>query len=377
MRIYIISFTSAGAALAGRVMQKLPSRYEKVCFIKRKDALPMEGIEVKNLREWTKRAFEEADGILFIGACGIAVRSIAPFVEDKWKDPAVLVMDEQGLHCISLLSGHVGGGNEMCRDISRGVGAEAVITTATDVNRRFAVDVFAQKNGLLLRDRSLAKEISAQILQGKEIPMYIEAGIFSEKLREALKNRLGEVMLSQGIRVILLDSNQDTVCLAEKDMEKIGIYIGITPCGLSGEKILHLLPKRYTLGIGCKKGTDISKIEALTERLLQAQKIPMDAVSAAGSIDLKKEEQGLQEFCSLKGIEFLTFSKEELNGVPGNFTGSDFVKKITGTDNVCERSAVKTAEKYGSNPRLYVKKNCGDGVTAAVAVYDRDDFWAV
>ncbi len=95
MRIYIISFTAAGAALAGRVIQELPSGYEAACFIKRKNPLPEEGTEVKNLREWTKRAFEEADGILFIGACGIAVRSIAPFVEDKWKDPGVLVMDER------------------------------------------------------------------------------------------------------------------------------------------------------------------------------------------------------------------------------------------------------------------------------------------
>lgn len=375
MRIYIISFTAAGAALAGRVIQELPSGYEAACFIKRKNSLPEEGTEVKNLREWTKRAFEEADGILFIGACGIAVRSIAPFVEDKWKDPGVLVMDERGMYCISLLSGHVGGGNELCREISRGIGAAAVITTATDVNRRFAVDVFAVKNGLLLRDRSLAKEISAQILQGKEIPMYIEAGVFSEKIRENLKNRLGEEMLSRGIRIILPDSNPDMECLTGKDTEKYGIYVGITPCGFSGEKILHLLPKIYTLGIGCKKGTDISKIAALTERLLQEQKIPIDAVSAAGSIDLKKEEQGLREFCSLNGVEFLTFSKEELNQVPGNFTASDFVKGITGTDNVCERSAVKAAEKYGSSPRLCVKKKCGDGVTAAAAVYDIDNFF--
>lgn len=98
-----------------------------------------------SLPAWTERMFQEMDAILFIGACGIAVRSIAPYVKSKKTDPAVLCMDEQGKFVISLLSGHIGGANELTEEVAAVTGAVPVITTATDVNHKFAVDVFAVK----------------------------------------------------------------------------------------------------------------------------------------------------------------------------------------------------------------------------------------
>lgn len=98
-----------------------------------------------SLPAWTERMFQKMDAILFIGACGIAVRSIAPYVKSKKTDPAVLCMDEQGKFVISLLSGHIGGANELTEEVAAVTGAVPVITTATDVNHKFAVDVFAVK----------------------------------------------------------------------------------------------------------------------------------------------------------------------------------------------------------------------------------------
>ena len=118
--------------------------------------------------------FESQDALLFIGATGIAVRSIAPFVADKRKDPAVVVMDEKGIFAISLLSGHIGGANELAGKLANLTGAIPVITTATDVNGRFAVDVFAKKQKLWIADMKAAKRVSADVLDEKKIGLVTE-----------------------------------------------------------------------------------------------------------------------------------------------------------------------------------------------------------
>lgn len=107
--------------------------------------------------------------MLFVGAAGIAVRAIAPLVKDKLTDPAVLVMDEAGQFVIPILSGHVGGANELARLIAGLCQAVPVITTATDVNRVFAVDVFAAKNSLIIADREAARHVAMDLLEGREV----------------------------------------------------------------------------------------------------------------------------------------------------------------------------------------------------------------
>ena len=117
---------------------------------------------------WGERAF------FFIGAAGIAVRYIAPFVRDKFTDSAVLVLDEKGRYVIPLLSGHMGGAVRMADEAAELIRAEAVHTTATDVQKKFAVDVFAKRNHLLITDRQTAKEISAAVLEGERIALFPE-----------------------------------------------------------------------------------------------------------------------------------------------------------------------------------------------------------
>ena len=102
----------------------------------------------------TETLFSSSGLLIFIGAAGIAVRAIAPFLKEKDRDPAVLVMDEHAVHVVSLLSGHLGGGNDWCRQVALLTGAEPVITTATDLNGVFAVDLFARITGFLLKNGS-------------------------------------------------------------------------------------------------------------------------------------------------------------------------------------------------------------------------------
>ena len=130
-----------------------------------------------NLKDWCRARFADASAILFISACGIAVRTIAPFLQSKTKDPAVLVMDEQAHHVISLVSGHIGGANELAEEIGARTGAVPVITTASDVRGKIAVDVFAKKNGLMIASMKDAKKIEAAILRGEAVGVYCEGAV--------------------------------------------------------------------------------------------------------------------------------------------------------------------------------------------------------
>ena len=153
MNIAVICFTEHGAVLAERLSKGFSER-EMTCrsWIKKKEAqIPdCRNVQVltQSLREWTKEQFAAVDAMIFIGATGIAVRSIAPYVRSKKTDPAVIVVDEQGRHAISLLSGHIGGANALTLLVSEWIGAEPVITTATDLHGKFAVDAFAARRDL-------------------------------------------------------------------------------------------------------------------------------------------------------------------------------------------------------------------------------------
>ena len=133
------------------------------------------------LKQWTGECFAKHLPILFVGACGIAVRTMAPFVQDKLTDSAVLVMDEKGKYVIPILSGHVGGANALAKKIAERIGAEAVLTTATDVEGLFSVDAFAVEHGLRIVNRDGIRRVSAKLLRGERVRIAWETGIPGEE----------------------------------------------------------------------------------------------------------------------------------------------------------------------------------------------------
>ena len=162
MTTAVIAFTRRGAALGRSLADALggslhvPARFA-----------PEVGAEAyASLEGWTAWAWARADALVFVGAAGIAVRAIAPHVRDKFSDPAVVSVDEAGRFVVPLLSGHVGGANELARRVAALTGGQAAVSTATDVNGLFAVDVWARERGMAITDRVLAKEVSAALLEG-------------------------------------------------------------------------------------------------------------------------------------------------------------------------------------------------------------------
>lgn len=275
--------------------------------------------------------FAASDALVFVSSCGIAVRSVTPFVKSKTSDPAVVVVDETGRFAISLLSGHLGGANALALRIAEGIGAAPVITTATDVNGRFSVDAWAKENGFAISDMTAAKAVSAAILEG-DVPVKSDFPI-AGALPSGLKTGDGETG-------ILITYKTDEPFM----------------------NTLRLIPKCLHIGIGCRRGTPKETIENAVSIVLSENLIDRRAVKCAASIDLKKDEAGLIGFCRGKGLPLSFHSADELNAVTGEFTKSDFVKEITGVDCVCERAAMIGADE------LIIKKTAIDGVTVAAAL---------
>lgn len=350
MRLALLGFSEKGTDLCGLAAEKLEesgfrcqayalrqyygAKQEKAGFLQVKDSVS----------KWTGEQFLDCDGLIFVGAVGIAVRMIAPYIEDKSRDPAVVAMDERGLYAIPLLSGHLGGANELAKKLAEklsGVtGAIPVITTATDINGRFAVDLYAKERGLAISDLKTAKEISAHILAGKAVGFVHD---FS-----------GE------------DIPEGTV--AGNDCEtniRVTIRGGEPKSGT-----LYLIPPLTVLGIGCRKGTLEEVIRKQVTEALAKVNISVNSVAAIGTIDLKAEEPGLVAFAKSLKVPLYPFSQEELNRQPGEFTASEFVRRTTGVDNVCERAAAAACGKSGNEggEELVLRKQSGDGVTVAIAV---------
>ena len=323
MHIALVAFTDNGR----NVLEKLST------------ALLQEGHKItiyqKEGRSWVKERWQDADVIVYISATGIAVRMIAPYVKDKFTDPAVVVVDEHGKYCISLLSGHVGGGNEWTLHFCKILSATPIITTATDINNKFAVDVFAKKNNLSIESPLLAKEVSARILKGEKIPIYSEKPIEGE-----------------------LDNS-----LFLSDSSPFGIYIGVYKKSPFKET-LYLVPKVLSVGVGCKRDTQLNLIQELMDSVFNNHQLQFSAINSLCSIDLKANETGLIAYCKEHSLPFNTYSSEILLQAEGEFTPSPFVKKITGVDNVCERSAVVNS----NGGEKLVNKTVKQGVTVAVAM---------
>ena len=343
MRLSIISFTENGKQLSESIVKLLESELEiglyTKCAAGINDDIYSDILFVKiSVGDWAKERMQEQDALLFIGACGIAVRSIAPFLTDKLHDVPVLVMDEKGKYIIPILSGHMGGANDLANHIAEKTGAEPVITTATDLNKKFAVDLFAKRNSLYIANKDGIAKVSSKILAGKEIMMSIEAG------HEIIG---GE----SGIRFVPYPPvGVDDVVVTSKD----DIF----------DASLLLKPREYVIGIGCKKGKKANEIGDFILKEINKMGISTMQVFALSSISQKRDEQGIIEWCRKEGIPFFTYTAEELQEVNGNFTKSQFVKDQVGVDNVCERAAVKAC---GEDGKLSLPKVAENGMTIAIA----------
>ncbi len=335
--IWVVAITPGGICLARRISSRLDGA---VC------AVPQgkEGeLVFDSLANLFKQAFERQSPLVCVMATGIVVRTIAPLIRDKFSDPPVVVVDERGRYAISLLSGHIGGANRLTMEVAAAIGAEPVITTATDINGLPAVDLLAADADLLIENREMLARIGMALLKGE---------------------RLGVVDPFECILPALMQYEKvELFPLAECDLwEGLGVYVGDQLVECDPSRWLLLRPKSLVVGVGCNRGTSAGVILDFLHEVLAEGGLSCNSVAALVTIDAKGEEAGLLEAAERLGVQLELFSRDDLSRVAVP-SPSSVVEKHMGTSSVCEAAAI-----LGSRGgQLVLKKRKNRDVTVAVA----------
>ena len=305
MRIAVVAFSPNGIALMRRLTSFLGGEMFAPTLHAQGDVR-----SIGALSDWAARAFAEFEALVFIGAAGIAVRAIAPQVKSKVSDPAVLVMDELGRHVIPILSGHIGGANELAQRIAALTGATPVITTATDLHDVPAIDSWAVRNDIAIENPESIKTVSAAALAG----------------------------------------------------ERVGVMITERWIEPPFDRTLILRPRTLVLGVGCKRNIDAEHLEKCMMAFLGKCRVSLLSVKALASIDVKADEPALLQLCEKYRLPLYTYSADQLRTLEGAFAHSDWVEQMVGVGNVCERTALLCA-----GGRLLCGKTAYPGAAFALA----------
>lgn len=281
-----------------------------------------------SVRAWAAEYFNRAKSLVFVCAAGIAVRAIAPCVADKTTDPAVVCTDDLGQNVVPLLSGHIGSANDLAKKIAQIIGGRAVLTTATDVRGIRAVDSWAMDAGMKIENPHRIRDISAAMLDGKSV----------------------------------------------------GVAVSEEMTAPPWPVTLWLRPQNLVLGIGCKRGIAAKKLEEAVSNFLDDAGVSPLSVALVASIDLKRDEGAILTWCARHNVESRFYSADELNAAVGKFSSSEWVREVTGTDNVCERAAILAAQDRAAKGRaaLMRGKTVYNGIALALAkirgqVHEQDE----
>lgn len=273
-----------------------------------------------SMAECVKRLFTNYSALLFICATGITVRMIAPLVTDKLADPAVLVMDEQAQHVISLLSGHVGGGNKLTVEIAKLLGATPVITTATDVNQKAALDTLIQEVGAEVAPyRQAVKEVNQLLVSGEKVGLYLD--------KVQVKDTRGFIQINS------LQQLPD-------DLAALVVVSPYNNLAITTQyPVIQIVPKNIVVGMGCRRDTPYELLYEKLTNHLASYHIDIKAVKQLGSVIIKADEQGLITLAAHLAVPFQVFPIETLREHEHRFPASEFVRKTLGIGSVSQPSA--------------------------------------
>lgn len=283
---------------------------------------------------------------VFVGAMGICVRTIAPLLKDKHTDPAVLCLDSQGKEVISVLSGHVGGANEIAARLAVTLKAHPVITTQSDGNGLWPLDLLAKRFGWSQETESLNTQI---ILYNELKPAALLIEAHDEGTRYLEENIAGNVRLFYRFEDI--------------DLSKFALFLSVSPIRREVKlPNIQWVPKCIHIGVGLARGaspTDVVMDEIFD--CLAKNGICKESILSISTADIKKEEPVIKEL--EKHFKINIFTSEELSSVNVP-TPSEVVEKYIGTPSVSEASAILSS----SNPNLLLTKQKGKNWTVAAAV---------
>jgi cobalt-precorrin 5A hydrolase len=345
MNVAIIAITRNGARIGADLLAGIPkSRLFVIEKHATGDAHPF-STGVQNLMD---RLWPDYGGFVFIMATGIVVRTIAPLLQAKDRDPAVVVLDDAGRFAVSLLSGHIGGANALAKTCADLIGSIPVITTATDVNELPSFDMLAKESGWLIEDLTRVKVLNALLLEGKEIAVVDHNTVVKR------------YCAGKGV----LSFYKDLAGALESEASgQIVVTNRVIPPQQRSDRLLVLRPLNLCLGIGCNRGTSAREIESVVLEHLERLSLSFKSVKCIASAQAKADELGLLEYATAAGLPLLFFESEQLNDVDAPSPASDHSMAAIGARGVAEPAALLASE----GGRLLLHKVKSGNVTLAVA----------
>lgn len=334
----VYAFSKQGLAKAKEIMQGLPCTLYSV--YEDKTAKPLEHGKIQELLQTT---WTEFDAHIFIGAAGIAVRSIAPYLNNKTIDPAVISCSDTGKYVISLVSGHIGGANRLARKIARITGGQTCISTATDTHEMIGIDEIAMLEQARIINPQAIKTINSALLHEEQLAFIGNKPIFDKYF--------------QNSTVRYCTENTDNLPC---------IYWDKTPQNTNSDRELYIETKAFVLGIGCKKDTSPALLAQAVEEFLQKYHLTPAHLAKITSCEHKKEEKAILELAKSFHIPAEFYQEEKLNqiDVPNP---SQKAEQETGTKSVAEASCLLGAN-FPQIKRLYAEKTrCENCITLALA----------
>jgi len=302
----------------------------------------IEKLTFDKLSEEIVAKFNKYCGHIFIMSSGIVVRVIAPLIQNKTEDPAIVVIDDRGQHAISLLAGHLGGANALTLRVAEIIGARPVITTATDVNRRPAIDVLAKEKNMVIENPRAIKTVNMALLTDQKVYVHDRFALLQDEIPNAIQ--LTEEVL------IKLDDHTAAIFVGDRQIEL-------------PSHVLILRPATLVAGIGCNRNTPMQEIKDLLDEVLKKNNLAGACLNRIATIDLKADEPGMVELAKDLNLPIEFFNREELNSVKDIQTPSTMVEKHVGVKSVCEAAAI-LASRTGT---LLVPKQTTPNVTVAIA----------
>lgn len=331
IKLGIITVTKKGVEKALLIKEKLIENNlieEKHCDIFTMKKFVAEGKEDKTLlidgklKDFFGKIYLFYNTFLFVTATGIAIRTIAPYIKSKDTDPAILSMDEGGNFVIPLLSGHLGKANERAKIIANISKSFPVITTASDVSGKIAVDSFAMKINSKLNSLEEAKKVTSLIISGKNVDIKIPQNM--------------EVENPEGL---ILISNRKKI------------------------EISKIIPQNIVVGIGSKRGKEMKYIVSAIDETFEKLNLCKESIKCFATADIKKDEIGIIETAKFFDRELKIIDRKDILKIENNFESSSFVKKITGVGSISAPSAFIAGKKKG---KFLAEKLKYDGITISI-----------
>jgi cobalt-precorrin 5A hydrolase len=336
----VYAVTERGARLG----ETLTGHLDATLFVPARLAGPFPGTPYASLSELVARTFDRFSAHVFLCACGIAVRVIAPHLRDKTVDPAVVVMDDSGRFAVSLLSGHLGGANDLAVTVARVLGATPVVTTATDAAGAPAVEVLARELGLAMDNPVAVRRVNATLAAAGQVAVFDPLGVFP--VIDPQKARFFTWLSAP------VPPDPDTP-----------LVVVDWRTGPETPERLYLRPPVLAVGVGCRRGAPAGNILDLVERVCLAAGASRKSIGVLASIEAKRDEAGLLEAAAVLGVPTRFFSAEQLATVPVP-TPSATVAKHMGVASVCEAAAILAS----TGGRLLTVKTSSELATAALAL---------